>query len=140
MKKRRKPRDLGVRIVTNQTARPTLVETVDLSAMLTMKDLDAPEVSRFRDMLVECSWAIEPTVEKDTLEVNYRFDIEYFGRVEGRIRAWIELIRSGAIVKADFQKLTEARVKSFLIVELMDELIEELRRQAPKATGEAGNG
>ena len=128
MKKRGKSKDLPVRVLLHDAGRPTLVETVDLSATLKVEELCGEEaLQNFREMLADyidtMAWK-----DGDTIEVNYTFNMEYFGRVEERIRAWIELIRSGAIVKADFHNLTEARVKSLLIVELMDKLIEELRR------------
>lgn len=112
----------------------TRVEHVDLSADLRLKDLEDPRVALFKDIIEEGTDAVVNMVgEGDVLEVTYHFQIEYFNQVEKRLKAWVDLIKSGIVVKADFKRIGEYKLKSLRIVQLVDQVLALLRKsQVPE--------
>lgn len=118
----------------------TRTEDVDLSATLTFEDMQDPVVMKFKEAMEELGpWKIEKEAN-DSVAVNYKFSIDYLDNVQKRLRAWIDLMKSGVIVAADFDHIDAYKLKSLLIVELMDSLRDELKRQDERKKSNGGGG
>lgn len=91
-------------------------------------ELDKAAIDRHAGAIKQLALEPGPTMEGDTLKVNYKFYIHYFGNIDRCLRAVTEIARDPAIVvSADLKELNDGECIIADCIKALNELQQTLK-------------